>query len=66
MQLNEAGSTKTLGKNIHYLLLNVIQRIWRIHSETDQDDVGIGVRQWAQTIVILLTYHAQIFSVRKK
>jgi hypothetical protein len=37
------------------LFLNVVERVGRINGETDQDDVGVRVRQWAQTIVILLS-----------
>lgn len=37
-----------------YLLLDVIERIGRINSEANQDDMRIGVRQRAKTIVILL------------
>lgn len=37
-----------------YLLLNVVKGIWRVDSEADQDDVGVWVGQWTETIVILL------------
>jgi hypothetical protein len=38
-----------------YLLLNVVERIWRIDSETDENDVGVGVGKWSEAIVILLS-----------
>ena len=37
-----------------YLLLNVVKGIWRVDREADQDDVGVWVGQWTETIVILL------------
>lgn len=37
-----------------YLLLDVLERIWRVDREADQDDVRIGVRERSETIVILL------------
>jgi len=37
------------------LLLNVVERIWGIDSETDEDDMGIGVGERTKTVVILLT-----------
>lgn len=47
--LNNAGATKT------HLLLDVVERVWRVDGETDQDDVGVGVRQRTETVVIFLT-----------
>jgi hypothetical protein len=37
-----------------YLLLDVVQRIGRVNCEADEDNVGIGVGEGAETIVILL------------
>lgn len=37
-----------------YLLLNVVQRVGGVDGEADQDDVGVGVRERAETVVILL------------
>ena len=38
-----------------YLFLHVVQRVRRIDGKTDENDVGIRVGQWAETIVIFLT-----------
>lgn len=38
-----------------YLLLDVVKRIWGVNGETDQDDVRVGIRERAKTVVILLT-----------
>ena len=38
-----------------HLLLHVVQGIRRVDSKADQDNVGVGVRQRSETIVILLT-----------
>ena len=37
------------------LLLNVVERIRRVDSKTDEDDVRIWVGQRAETIVIFLS-----------
>lgn len=37
------------------LLLNVIQGVGGVDRETDKDHVGIGVRERAKTVVVLLT-----------
>ena len=37
-----------------YLLLDVVEGIGGVNSEADEDDVRVGVRQRAQTVVILL------------
>lgn len=37
-----------------YLLLDVVERVRRVDSEADQDDVRVGVGQRAQPVVILL------------
>lgn len=37
-----------------YLLLYIVQRIWRVDGETNEDDMGIWIGQRAQTIVIFL------------
>lgn len=46
---NKTGATKT------HLLLDVVERVWRVDGETDQDDVRVGVRQRTETVVIFLT-----------
>lgn len=38
-----------------HLLLHVIERVWRIDSKTDENNMRVGVREWAETIVIFLT-----------
>ena len=38
-----------------HLLLDVVKRIGRVDSETDQDNVGIGVGKRAETVIIFLT-----------
>lgn len=37
------------------LLLNVVQRIWRINGKTNEDDVGVWVAEWAEAVVVFLT-----------
>lgn len=37
-----------------YLLLYIVQRIWRVDGETNENDMGIWIGQRAQTIVIFL------------
>ena len=39
---------------IVYLLLDVVEGIWRVDGKADQDNMRIWVRQWAKTVVILL------------
>lgn len=36
------------------LLLHVVQRVRRVNSKADQNDVGVRVRERSETIVILL------------
>ena len=36
------------------LLLDVLERCWRGHTETNEEDVRLGVRQWTQAVVIFL------------
>lgn len=35
-----------------HLLLDVIQRIGRVDGEADEDDVGVGVREGSETVVV--------------
>ena len=42
-------------KCISYLLLDVVKGIGRVDSEADENDMGIRVRQRAQTVVIFLS-----------
>jgi hypothetical protein len=42
-------------RGITYLLLNVIQGVGGVDREADEDHVRIGVRQRAETVVVLLT-----------
>jgi hypothetical protein len=37
-----------------YLLLNVVERIRRVDSETDEDDVRIGVGERSESVVVFL------------
>lgn len=37
-----------------YLLLDVVERVGRVDGEADEDDVRVGVRERAQTVVVLL------------
>lgn len=37
------------------LLQDVVQGVWGVDGETDQDHVGVWVRQWSQSVVIFLT-----------
>jgi hypothetical protein len=41
-------------EQITNLLLDVVKGIWRVHGETDQDDVGVGVGKRTETVVVLL------------
>ena len=52
-----AHSEESLSRRVReaYLLLYVVERVGRIHSKTDQNDMGIWVGQRAKTIVILLS-----------
>lgn len=38
-----------------YLLLDVVERVWRVDGEADEDDVRIRVGERSQSVVILLT-----------
>lgn len=42
------------GGLVPYLLLNVVQRVGGIDGKADQDDVGVGIGQGAEPVVILL------------
>jgi hypothetical protein len=35
--------------------LNVVERVGGVDGEADQDDVGVGVGQGAETVVVFLT-----------
>lgn len=37
-----------------YLLLDVVERVGGVDSEADQDNVGVGVGERAETVVIFL------------
>lgn len=37
-----------------YLLLYVVERVGRVDGKANQDNVGVGVRERAETVVILL------------
>jgi len=37
-----------------HLLLNVVQRVRGVNGETDQDDMGVGVTERAEAVVVLL------------
>lgn len=37
------------------LLLHIVERVGRVDGEADQDDVRVGVRQGAETVIVLLT-----------
>ena len=45
---NELGATET------HLLLDVVERVWRVDGETDQDDMRVGVGERAESVVIFL------------
>lgn len=36
------------------LLLNVVQRIRRVNGETDENDMGVWVAEWAKPVVVFL------------
>jgi hypothetical protein len=38
-----------------HLLLDVVKRVRGIDGEANQDDVGVGVRERAKTVVVFLT-----------
>lgn len=37
------------------LVFHILQRIWRVHSKPNQDDMSFRVRQWPQPLVVFLT-----------
>jgi len=37
------------------LFLHIVKRIGRINGEADQNDMRIGVGEWAETVVVFLT-----------
>lgn len=39
---------------VSYLLLHVVERIGRVDGEADQDNMRIGIRERAETVVIFL------------
>ena len=49
MQLRGAGGLAA------YLGLDVVERRWADDGETDQEDVCLGVGEWAESVIILLT-----------
>ena len=38
-----------------YLIHNIFERIWAINCEADEDEIGFGIRQWPQTIILFLS-----------
>lgn len=51
-------SSRGVGRGIEraaYLLLNVVERVGRVDGKANEDNVGVGVGERAETIVILLT-----------
>lgn len=38
-----------------YLLLDVVEGVWGVDGEADQDNVGVWVGEWTESVVILLT-----------
>ena len=44
----------------HPLLLGVLVGGWRDHAEADQEDVGLGVRQGPQSVVVLLAWGGEL------
>jgi hypothetical protein len=43
------------GETAAHLLLHVIKRIGTINGKADEDDVRVGVAEWAQAVVIFLS-----------
>ena len=37
------------------LLSDVFERRWGCDAEADQEDVGLRVRKWTKTVIVLLT-----------
>lgn len=37
------------------LFRNIFQRIWRIYGEAHEDNVGVGIAQWPQSVVVFLS-----------
>ena len=37
------------------LLRDVLERVWGVYGEAHEDDVGVGVGERAETVVVLLT-----------
>jgi hypothetical protein len=38
----------------YHLLLDVVERVGGVDGEADEDDVGVGVRERSETVVIFL------------
>jgi hypothetical protein len=43
------------GEQMTYLLKNVVQRVRRVDSEANQDDVRVGVGEGSETVIIFLS-----------
>lgn len=41
--------------DLTHLVFHVLQGVWCIHSEADQEDMGLRVCQWAQSFIIFLS-----------
>lgn len=37
------------------LVFHVLQRIWSIHRESNQEDMGLRVSQWSQALIVFLS-----------
>lgn len=37
------------------LFRNIFQRVWRIYREAHEDNVGVGIAQWPQSVVVFLS-----------
>ena len=49
------GSTCRFGQCATDLLLYIVERVGRVDGKANQDNVGVGVGERAETVVILLT-----------
>lgn len=38
-----------------YLVHDILERVGAVNGEADKDDVGLGIREWSQTVVFFLS-----------
>lgn len=43
------------GGAIEYLVHNILKRVWAVDGEANKEQIGLGVRERAQSIVLFLS-----------